>query len=325
VKIPALACVLICFFAAPKLTKAFSDPPLVSGLQDVVQQSAPKLTNKDIVEMTSAGLSSEIILAKIASSSCEFDTSTESLKSLKAANVPDAVILAMVKAAASDKPIVEAREAVLRTAKVNCYSTSEVPLLPAPGDPRFIKQVRCGTDVSVLSEQDPWVKVKTVDGTVGFLSNIFVSKVVSPVVSDPSLYNSAPSNMIRSIAWRAVPWVTTSYYQAPGNATTDCLGSGSWTGNIWQGSTSCSSQYTPAQTVPINWQHVTVYNLVESGHTQMVIACTRNWALSKCSYLVPGNLFHYEMKNGKIEVFAQKSGGKKEMTLTFDVLSSQQR
>ena len=134
-----------------------------------MQQSAPKLTNKDIVEMTSAGLSSEIILAKIASSPCEFDTSTESLKSLKAAKVPNTVILAMVKAATSDRPTTETPQAVLR---VNCQSLSKVPLLPAPGDPRFIKQVGYGTDVYVLSEQDLWIKVRTVDGTIGFLSTV---------------------------------------------------------------------------------------------------------------------------------------------------------
>jgi hypothetical protein len=70
---------------------------------------------------------------------------------------------------------------------------------------------------------------------------------------------------------------------------------------------------------------MTVYNLVETGNTRMVIACTRNWAFSKCTYLIPGSMFHFEMKNGKIEVIAQKGGRNKEESLTFDVMSSESR
>jgi len=276
--------------------------------------------------MVAAGLSADVILAKIDISRCEFDTSTDSLKVLKAAKVPDSVILAMVKAPSNNKPAVQP-EPTLRVAKVTCLSVKEVPLLPAPSDSHPIRQVTCGSDIAVLAEQDQWIKVRTLDGTKGFLSVIFVSKnvPVSQVVSDPSLHTSAPSNMIRAVAWRAVPWATTSYYQTPGSANTDCLGSGSWVGNIWQGSASCSTQYTPAQTVPVNWQHVTVFNLVETGNTRMVIACTRNWAFSKCTYLVPGNMFHFEMKNGKVEVFAHKGGSNKKETLTFDIMSNQLR
>jgi hypothetical protein len=294
--------------------------------QRPADSSSSKLTNKDIFEMVSAGLTADVIVAKIDASPCEFDTSTESLKALKAANVPDSVILAMVKAPSIKKPVVQP-EAALRVVKVTCLTVREAPLLPAPDDFHPIKQVACGSDISVLAEQGVWVKVKTLDGTEGFLSAIFVSKNIPapPVVSDPSLRNSAPSNMIRAVAWRAVPWVTTSYYQTQGNATTDCLGSGSWVGNIWQGNASCSTQYTPAQTVPVNWQHVTVYNLVEVGNTQMVIACTRHWAFSKCTYLVPGDMFHYESKNGKIEIFAHKGGSNKKETLTFDIMSNQPR
>ena len=51
----------------------------------------------------------------------------------------------------------------------------------------------------------------------------------------------------------------------------------------------------------------------------------RNWALSKCTYLIPGNMFHFELKNGKVEIFAHKGGSKKEETLTFDIMSRQPR
>jgi len=54
------------------------------------------LTNKDVLDMVKAGLTSDVILAKIHSSATSFDTSPTALADLKAANVPDAVILAMV-------------------------------------------------------------------------------------------------------------------------------------------------------------------------------------------------------------------------------------
>jgi hypothetical protein len=64
--------------------------------QQVAVKTDP-LQNKDIVEMLQAGLTPEIVIAKIESSKCEFDTSPGTLRELKIANVPDAVILAMVK------------------------------------------------------------------------------------------------------------------------------------------------------------------------------------------------------------------------------------
>ena len=244
---------------------------------------------------------------------------------LASASRPSATPASATPTSASPSP---PPEATIRTAKVTCLTVSEVSLLRAPGDGRLVQQIKCGSDIAVLLEQDSWVKVRTLDGAVGFLSDTFVSKppttaVPTTVASSPLVQSSLPSSLVRAIAWRAVPWVTTSYYQTPGSASTQCTGSGSWVGNIWQGNNACSTQYTPSQTVPVNWQHVTIYNLVETSNARMVIACTRNWSLSKCSYLIPGNTFQYEMKNGKFEVFGHKGGSSKETSLSFDVMSSQ--
>ena len=54
------------------------------------------LTNKSIVEMVKSGLSGEIIIAKIKSTSVSFDTSTEALKMLSEAGVPESVVIAMI-------------------------------------------------------------------------------------------------------------------------------------------------------------------------------------------------------------------------------------
>lgn len=61
-----------------------------------------RLTNQDIVAMVSSGISEDVILAKIRATSAagngstNFDTSVEGLKALKAANVPDAIVKAMI-------------------------------------------------------------------------------------------------------------------------------------------------------------------------------------------------------------------------------------
>jgi hypothetical protein len=70
--------------ATPKLTEA-----------TVVNPTA--LTNKDILDMNKAGLPPAILVAKIKSSQCNFDTSPASLQALKAAGLGDTVILAMVE------------------------------------------------------------------------------------------------------------------------------------------------------------------------------------------------------------------------------------
>ncbi len=61
-----------------------------------------RLTNQDIVAMVSAGISEDVILTKIRATSASgsgatsFDTSVDGLKALKAANVPDVIIKAMI-------------------------------------------------------------------------------------------------------------------------------------------------------------------------------------------------------------------------------------
>jgi hypothetical protein len=61
-----------------------------------------RLTNQDVVAMVSLGISEDVILTKIRAASAagngstSFDTSVEGLKALKAANVPDSILKAMI-------------------------------------------------------------------------------------------------------------------------------------------------------------------------------------------------------------------------------------
>jgi hypothetical protein len=73
------------------------------------QDSAEQLpvVNKDIAEMVKAGVSADVVIAKIKTSFCQFDTSPPALVSLKEAGVPDAVLLEMVRNPHGMQPAVE--------------------------------------------------------------------------------------------------------------------------------------------------------------------------------------------------------------------------
>ncbi|HVS88378.1 MAG TPA: hypothetical protein VHF01_09170 [Candidatus Acidoferrum sp.] len=61
------------------------------------QQSVQKMTNQDVLEMVSLGLSDDVIIDKVhAAGAADFDTSIAGLKALKGAKVSDAVIRAMI-------------------------------------------------------------------------------------------------------------------------------------------------------------------------------------------------------------------------------------
>lgn len=85
---------------------------LVLGSPAWSQDAGKRLTNQDVIEMTGLGLSDEVIIAKIRSANgadaSKFDTSVDGLKSLKAANVSDAVIKVMINPAPAPAPIVAA-------------------------------------------------------------------------------------------------------------------------------------------------------------------------------------------------------------------------
>jgi len=81
--------------ASPSLNQ---DPPANAAKS---QSGSPALTNRDVLDMVKAGLAPDIIVAKIKSSETNFDTTPSALAELKTANVPDNVILAMVKGRAT--------------------------------------------------------------------------------------------------------------------------------------------------------------------------------------------------------------------------------
>ena len=87
----------------PVATQSHAQAPATSAPHKLTEATAVSaaLSNKDILDMHKTGLPPEILVAKIKSSQCNFDTSPASLQALKTAGVGDNVILAMVQAPAA--------------------------------------------------------------------------------------------------------------------------------------------------------------------------------------------------------------------------------
>ncbi len=84
-------------------------PGAASALAQQTTQNEAPMTNKDVLQMISMGLSEGVIVDKIhATKATNFDISMDTLKSLKDAKVPDALVQAMIQASsvahASDQP-----------------------------------------------------------------------------------------------------------------------------------------------------------------------------------------------------------------------------
>jgi cobalamin biosynthesis Co2+ chelatase CbiK len=64
----------------------------------VAAADASLMSNKDVIEMVQAKLSDQIIMVKMRTTKCKFDTSTSALIQLKKAGASDAIVLAMTQA-----------------------------------------------------------------------------------------------------------------------------------------------------------------------------------------------------------------------------------
>jgi hypothetical protein len=103
---------------------AFSNASLAQ-----TQSNSSSLTNKDVTELVKAGLSSEVIVAKIKNSGSTFDTSPAALRELKDAGVPEAIILAMVQAPTggrNDTPAISPDKSTEKVGVKNLYEVRKI-------------------------------------------------------------------------------------------------------------------------------------------------------------------------------------------------------
>jgi len=136
--------------------------------------------------MLNDDLSQEIVIAKIVASACEFDTSPAALKALKATNVPDAVILAMVQAPTGSRREELTNAGSSTPARIDCKHTRPVSVYSAPWTQQNYSgrdsveafKVKCGDKITLLNPGDKqgWLKIRTADGQVGYISFVLVSR-----------------------------------------------------------------------------------------------------------------------------------------------------
>lgn len=101
--------------------------------QSRLASAAPELTNKDVIFMLKAGLSSEIIITKIKISTVSFDTSASALRELKDAGADDSVIVAMIESGAPATPAAPAKPAPPASAPA-APAAPTAPKAAAPDD-----------------------------------------------------------------------------------------------------------------------------------------------------------------------------------------------
>jgi hypothetical protein len=90
--------------------------------------SVPALTNTNVMKMHVMHLGAEVIVAKIKSSPCDFDTTPGALQKLKTAGLSDRVILAMVQAPSASAPHPEPKHSAIIEVKVPRFTSIEVEL-----------------------------------------------------------------------------------------------------------------------------------------------------------------------------------------------------
>lgn len=118
--------------------------------QDSTKQ--PPVVNKDIVEMVKAGMSADVVIAKIKTSVSQFDTSPSALVSLNEAGVPDAVLLEMVRNPHGVQPVVEKEPA--RSTSAPETPPEERPQVASDGLPEYgdISEIRRMRRVYVVAD-----------------------------------------------------------------------------------------------------------------------------------------------------------------------------
>src|SRR5579883_2498663 len=84
---PALIALFVTTLVIAMPVQAQQSPPQQSSSQ----RSVSFITNKDILDMQQAGLGADVIIAKIESSPCNFDTSPAALEALRVAHIPNEV------------------------------------------------------------------------------------------------------------------------------------------------------------------------------------------------------------------------------------------
>ena len=129
-----------------------------------VNAQAEVLTNADVVEMSKAGLGSDVILNKIRTSQSNFDTTAKALIELKKETVDDRVISAIIKAAENAEKL---KTRQINTVKVGNTELSEVAPKPTRNvDYKTPVQLLSDAKTIFLRKDSLFPKIKELEGSL---------------------------------------------------------------------------------------------------------------------------------------------------------------
>ena len=132
------SCVRASALLATVLLVAFSS---YAQTQTPAATSGQTMTNADVLKLVQAKLSDDLIVSKIQTSKCGFDTSTDTILKLKSQGVSDAVIEAMVDCG---KPLVHT------SASAAVPSDPNNPLSPHPPGIYWFEKSKTGEEMTRL-------------------------------------------------------------------------------------------------------------------------------------------------------------------------------
>jgi hypothetical protein len=110
--------------------------PLVAALVFLAGSRADAVSIRDIIELSKAGLSDNVLVALIEVDRSVYSIDTATLKHLKAAGVSDAVIVAMIRSG-RERPV-EPAEPMPQPAPVPQEPPALEPEAPAPAPPQTV-------------------------------------------------------------------------------------------------------------------------------------------------------------------------------------------
>lgn len=128
---------IIVLFIAIALATLFS--PVI--LKTSAQTSREVLTNAKILDLVHMGLGEALIVAKINQSECQCDTSTAAIGKLKLAKVSDAIIMAMLNAAAGSADTIMAERGRTTTDAPRQKQAENAKVEPPTADPQALNQI----------------------------------------------------------------------------------------------------------------------------------------------------------------------------------------
>jgi hypothetical protein len=158
------AALVLSIAALPVCAQVSGSKPMLSTTGNSV--TAKAMRNADVIALSAAGLPDEIIIAKIHSAPVtDFDTSLDGLKSLKAANVSNVILRAMIDPHAAQNPTTTAAD----TSSEAGTDSADDPLVPHPPG---IYILASGRDGSILLAKLEHTVPKQEKTTGAFLSGI---------------------------------------------------------------------------------------------------------------------------------------------------------